>query len=138
MNYVLSRAAGDLQHNSALGQNARKDIKYRALVAFRRWTAPFPVSCLQAPLLEHCAGPRRLTIQLSGPARRTFRAAEPAIYCEDGAGTLVIRPLQRVVRQHDYPPARTGRHLSDLAHHQDNEESGGRAHAFATALRLAQ
>ncbi len=36
MNDVLSRAAGNLQHNSALGQNARKDIKYWAFVAFRR------------------------------------------------------------------------------------------------------
>ena len=57
MNDVLSRAAGNLQHNSALGQNARKDIKYWAFVAFRRWNRPFPVGCLFAPLLEHRTAP---------------------------------------------------------------------------------
>jgi hypothetical protein len=57
MNDVLPRAAGNLQHDSALGQNARKDIKYWAFVAFRRWNRPFPVGCLFAPLLEHRTGP---------------------------------------------------------------------------------
>src|SRR4030095_2036990 len=33
MNDVLSRTAGYLQHNASGGQNARKNIEYRALVA---------------------------------------------------------------------------------------------------------
>jgi hypothetical protein len=53
MDDVLSRAAGDLQHNASLGQNARKDLEYWALVAFRRWNGPFPISCPGAALLEH-------------------------------------------------------------------------------------
>jgi hypothetical protein len=39
-----------------------------------------------------------LTIQLSGLARRRFRAAERAIYCEDGAATMTAGPLERIVR----------------------------------------
>jgi len=43
---------------------------------------------------------RRLTITLSGLARRVFRAAEHAIHCEDGAATMTAGPLERIVRLH--------------------------------------
>jgi hypothetical protein len=52
MDDVLSRAAGDFQHHAPSGQNARKDIEYRALVPLRRSEKPFPVSQLFAMLLK--------------------------------------------------------------------------------------
>jgi hypothetical protein len=53
MNNVLSRPAGNLQHNAPLGQNARKNIEYRALVALGRGDEPFPVGLLLATLPKH-------------------------------------------------------------------------------------
>jgi hypothetical protein len=38
--------------------------------------------------------------ELSGQARRPFRAGENAIYCERGAATMTAGPLQCVVRRH--------------------------------------
>jgi hypothetical protein len=43
-----------------------------------------------------------LTIELSGRARRPFRAGERAIHCEHGAARLTAGPLQRVVRLHAF------------------------------------
>jgi hypothetical protein len=53
MGDVLSRTAGDFQHPAPSGQNARKDVEYRALVPLRRWNKPFPVSQLFATLPKH-------------------------------------------------------------------------------------
>ena len=41
-----------------------------------------------------------LTTELSGQARRPFRAAEHTIHCEDGAATIATGPLERVVSHH--------------------------------------
>jgi hypothetical protein len=41
-----------------------------------------------------------LTTELSGQARRPFRAGEHAVHGEHGAATVTAGPLQRVVSQH--------------------------------------
>src|SRR5262245_60987705 len=53
MNDVLSGTAGYLQHDAPGGQNARKDIEYRAFVALCRREEPFPVSLFLAMLSKH-------------------------------------------------------------------------------------
>jgi hypothetical protein len=72
----------------------------------------------------------RLTTELSGRPQRPCRGKTRP--------TMIHGRLERVVRQHDCPPARSVPHLSDLARRQDNGESGGHAHAFATAPLPAQ
>src|SRR5215471_7226561 len=53
MNNVLPCTACNLQHNALSGQNARKDIEYRAFVALRCGNEPFPVGLLFAALPKH-------------------------------------------------------------------------------------
>jgi len=52
MNDVLPGTAGDLKHHAPSGQNARKDIKNRALVALGRADKPLAVCSFFTALLK--------------------------------------------------------------------------------------
>jgi len=90
MNDVLSRTAGYLQHNAPGGQNARKNIEYRAFVALCRGEEPFPVSLLLATLPKHQRSVKANSL-LKNPQNDAFVLKWQRGHCSGGKGRARLR-----------------------------------------------